>query len=214
MLKANCMATTQEIIPTRQSLLNRLKDWDDSSSWKDFFDTYWSLIYGVARKAGLTDPEAQDVVQETIISVARKIPEFTYDPAVCSFKTWLMRMTRWRIIDQIRKKQYERDGQRFRREEAWDESLLENQPDLAGFDLEAVWDEEWEKHLLQTALDKVKQYVNPKQFQMFYLHVVKSMPAGKVAQMLGAKLAAIYFAKYKVSAEVRKQIRLLQDKML
>src|SRR5258706_11507380 len=131
-----------EIIPTRQSFLDRLKDWDDSSSWKDFFDPYWSLIYGVARKAGLSDSEAQDVVQETIISVARKIPEFIYDPAVCSFKTWLMRMTRWRIIDQIRKKQYERDGQRFRREESWDDALLQNHPDLAGFDLEAAWDEE------------------------------------------------------------------------
>ena len=209
------MATTsEEIIPTRQSLLNRLKDWQDMSSWNDFFDTYWSLIYGVARKAGLTDSEAQDVVQETIISVARKIPEFTYDPAVCSFKTWLMKMTRWRIIDQIRKKQYERDGHRYRREETWSDALLDSHPDLAGFDLEAVWNEEWEKHLLQTALDKVKQYANPKQFQMFYLHVIKSMPAGKVAQFLGVKLAAVYFAKYKVSAEVRKQIRLLQDKML
>src|SRR2546428_7095250 len=104
-LSSSPMATTTapEIIPTRQSLLNRLKNWDDKTSWKDFFDTYWSLIYGVARKAGLNDSEAQDVVQETIISVARKIPEFTYDPAVCSFKTWLMKMTHWRIIDQFRK---------------------------------------------------------------------------------------------------------------
>jgi len=79
--------TSPEIIPTRQSLLNRLKDRDDSSSWKDFFDTYWFLIYGVARKAGLTDSEAQDVVQETIISVARKIPEFTYDPVATDVAT-------------------------------------------------------------------------------------------------------------------------------
>src|SRR4030095_10897452 len=120
----------------------------------------------------------------------------------------------WRIIDQIRKKQYERDGQRFRREEPLSDALLETQHDLAGFDLEAVWTEEWEKHLLQTALEKVKQYANPQQFQIFHLHVIKSMPAGKVAQMLGVKLAAVYFAKYKVSAEVRKQIRALQDKML
>jgi hypothetical protein len=37
-------------IPTRQSLLNRLKDWGDQSSWQDFFDTYWQLIYNVAIK--------------------------------------------------------------------------------------------------------------------------------------------------------------------
>src|SRR5256885_472938 len=128
-------AHSEELIPTRRSLLVRLKDWDDKTSWKDFFDTYWSLIYGVARKSGLSDSEAQDVVQETIISVARKIPEFHYDPAVCSFKTWLMQMTQWRIIDQFRKKQYERNGKRYRREETLSDTQLQNLPELADFNL-------------------------------------------------------------------------------
>jgi RNA polymerase sigma factor (sigma-70 family) len=205
---------SEELIPTRRSLLVRLKDWDDKTSWKDFFDTYWSLIYGVARKSGLSDSESQDVVQETIISVARKIPEFHYDPAVCSFKTWLMQMTQWRIIDQFRKKQYERNGKRYRREETLSDTELQNLPELADFNLEAVWNEEWEKHILTAALKKVKERVSVKQYQIFYLHVVKSMPAGKVAQHLGVKLASVYFAKYKVSAEVRKEIRILQDKMI
>src|SRR5947207_466930 len=64
-----------EIIATRSSLIKRLKNWDDRASWKDFFDTYWKLIYGVARAAGLNDAEAQDVVQETIICVAKKIAQ-------------------------------------------------------------------------------------------------------------------------------------------
>src|SRR6266851_5235672 len=94
-----------ELLPTRASLLNRLKDWQDQSSWQEFFDTYWKLIYGVARKAGLTDVEAQDVVQETMASVAKHIPTFKYDPAIGSFKAWLLNMTRWRIIAQFRKRQ-------------------------------------------------------------------------------------------------------------
>src|SRR5882757_3892414 len=93
-----------ELIPTRASLLHRLKDWQDRSSWQEFFDTYWKLIYGVARKAGMTVDEAQDVVQETMVSVARHMPTFKYDPALGSFKGWLLKMTRWRIIDQIRKR--------------------------------------------------------------------------------------------------------------
>src|SRR5881296_865959 len=93
-----------ELIPTRASLLNRLKDWQDQSSWQEFFDTYWKLIYGVARKAGLTDVEAQDVVQETMASVAKHIPTFKYDPAIGSFKAWLLTKTRWCIIDQLRKR--------------------------------------------------------------------------------------------------------------
>ena len=44
--------TTEEFIPTRRSLLTRLKEWDDQESWQQFFDTYWRLIYSVALKSG------------------------------------------------------------------------------------------------------------------------------------------------------------------
>src|SRR5262245_58152826 len=93
-----------ELLPTRASLLNRLKNWQDNSSWQEFFDNYWKLIYRVARKAGLTDAEAQYVVQETMRSVAKHMPSFQYDPAIGSFKAWLLIKTRWCITDQFRKR--------------------------------------------------------------------------------------------------------------
>jgi hypothetical protein len=49
-------------IPTRQSLLARLKDWGDQESWREFFDTYWRLIHATALKAGLNEAEAQEVM--------------------------------------------------------------------------------------------------------------------------------------------------------
>src|SRR6185436_2435368 len=52
-------ASHDEFIPTRHSLLQRLKNWEDQSSWRDFFDTYWKLIYSFARRAGLSEQEAQ-----------------------------------------------------------------------------------------------------------------------------------------------------------
>ena len=64
-------------IPKRQSLLARLKDVGDQESWRDFFDTYWRLIHATALKAGLTDTEAQEVVQEVMIAAAKIMPEFT-----------------------------------------------------------------------------------------------------------------------------------------
>src|SRR5262245_28103531 len=75
------MAERDELLPTRWSLLSRLKNWDDQASWQEFFDTYWKLIYGVAIKAGLTDAEAQDVVQETVITVAKNLEQFKMDPS-------------------------------------------------------------------------------------------------------------------------------------
>src|SRR2546421_11495969 len=91
-------------LPTRHSLVERLKDLDDQASWQQFFDTYWRLIRSVALKAGLTEAEAQDAVQETVIGVARAMPEFCYDPARCSFKGWLLLLTRQRIVHQFRKR--------------------------------------------------------------------------------------------------------------
>src|SRR6266478_3754029 len=94
-----------EFLRTRRSLLSRLKHWDDQESWRDFFNTYWKLIYHGAIKAGLSDAEAQDVVQETVIVVAKKIESFKYDPAVDSFKGWLLYLTRKQVALQYRRRQ-------------------------------------------------------------------------------------------------------------
>src|SRR5262245_6301689 len=93
----------EELITTRRTLLSRLKQWDDGESWEDFFNTYWKLIYQVALRAGLPEAEAQDVVQDTIVSVARQIPNFQYNPALGSFKSWLYLITQRRITDHFRK---------------------------------------------------------------------------------------------------------------
>ena len=53
------MKDEDELIPTRASLLSRLKDWQDKTSWKVFFDTYWILIYNAAIKAGLSEHPAE-----------------------------------------------------------------------------------------------------------------------------------------------------------
>src|SRR6516225_7906897 len=100
----NCLMTHDEAIPTRASLLERLKDLGDQSSWNAFHELYHDLIFSVARRAGLNESEAREVVQETLISVAKKMPGFTYDPAKDSFKGWLLTVVRWRIRDQLAKR--------------------------------------------------------------------------------------------------------------
>src|SRR5215831_6477349 len=97
-------ASFEDMIPTRYSLLSRLQDRDDQESWKDFFDTYWQLIYALAIRAGLTPTEAQDVVQETVISVAKHIHKFKRNRSLGSFKGWLRNIIRWRIADQRSKR--------------------------------------------------------------------------------------------------------------
>src|SRR6266704_889378 len=91
-------------LETRPSLLQRLKSGDDPQSWQEFYKTYGGLIRFFAEKAGLTADEAEEGVQETAIGVARRLPEFIYDPKVCRFKTRLLNLVRWRIRDQVRRR--------------------------------------------------------------------------------------------------------------
>src|SRR5262245_1159179 len=87
---------------TRPSLLARLKDWNQQTAWGDFSREYAPLLRNVARKAGLNDAEADDVVQETLIAVAKKIGQFEHAGNRGSFRKWLYQQTRWRIADQFR----------------------------------------------------------------------------------------------------------------
>ena len=144
------MNAEDELIPTRASLLGRLKDWKDEASWKVFFETYWKLIYNAAIKAGLTDAEAQDVVQETVISVSKSMPSFEYDAVGGSFKSWLLKLTAWRIVDQKRRRDV-RPAQR-RSDSTTRTATVERIADPAESDLEAIWNEEWEKNLMNAAI--------------------------------------------------------------
>src|SRR3982750_2295527 len=92
------------LLATRRSLVDRLANWEDRQRWQQFFDTYSKLIYSAARKAGLTEIEAQEALQETVITVAKNVGKLRYDPAIGSFKGWLLNITRWRIADQFRKR--------------------------------------------------------------------------------------------------------------
>ena len=207
------MATeTDEFIPTRRSLLSRLKNWNDSASWQEFFNLYGRLIFGVARQAGLSEAEAQDVVQETVLTVAKEMPRFHYDPAVGSFKNWLLQVTRSRINNAWRKKFYEKNGRTLPREEALGTTTVEGLPAPAGFDLEETWGAEWEKGVLEAATARVRESADPAHYQMFYLHVVKQIPAREVARRLKVRLMTVYYAKREIAKHIQKQIAILEKK--
>jgi RNA polymerase sigma factor (sigma-70 family) len=212
-------ARPDEFIPTRESLLSRLKNWEDGDSWQEFFKTYWKLIYGTARKAGLTDAEAQDIGQETVISVARNIEGFRYDPAVCSFKTWMLQLTRWRIINQLKRRQRDQGGPsagppEFKAPgppEASDRtSTLDRVADPAGPDLEGIWDKEWEKNLLNAAMERLKRRVDPEHLQVFDLYCLEQWPAQKVARTLGVSLGRVYLTKHRVGRLLKKEVQALR----
>ncbi|HMC26287.1 MAG TPA: sigma-70 family RNA polymerase sigma factor [Verrucomicrobiae bacterium] len=214
-MKVSLPVEQPEFIPTRESLLSRLKDWDDAESWREFFERYWRLIYSVARKSGLTEMESQEVVQETLITVSRNIPDFKYNRKEGSFKSWLLHTTRWKINDQLRKRQRE-DAVLHRRASPLTDrtATIERVADPAPPGLEGLWDEEWENNIVTMAIDRVKQQVKPRQYQIFDLYVVKKWPLGKITSTLGVNMGQIYLAKHRIGSLIKKEVRNLQGQLI
>jgi len=211
----------QSSIRTRPSLLNRLRAGDDAESWQEFYRIYGKLVRDFALQAGLTDTEADEVVQETAIAMARHLPDFRYDPKVCRFKTWLLNQSSWRIKDQLKKRQR---AVAFTGEtppnagkmpaapadETSRTATINRVPDPNAENLDALFEAEWRKNLLETALERVRGKFSLKQFQVFDLIVQKEWPAADVARSLGVSLANVYVTKHRIAAAVKREVKRLE----
>ena len=202
-------AHRDDSIATRASLLGRLKNWEDKESWEEFARTYSRLILGVAIQSGLTEAEAKDVEQETLLRVAQTIHEFESSPERGSFKSWLLTLTRWRIADQFRKRapatapEGTATGTRT--------STIERVPDPVVLD--AAWESEWRKNLLETALTRVGRRVKPKHLQIFDLYATRHWPAAKVARELGVSVVQVYLVNHRITKLMKQEVAYLETKL-
>lgn len=200
----------EELIATRATLLERLRNWQDQASWQQFFDTYWKLIYSSARTAGLTQAEAQDIVQETMLAAAKHLPNFKYDPAIGSFKTWLLNMTRWRIADQFRKRTPGAPPPAPC--SSTQTALLDRLPDPAA-NAEALWETQWQANLLEAAIANVRRRIDPQKFQLFDLYVNRDWPPEKVARTLGVTTNQVYLAKHRIIELIHGEVCRLEKEL-
>lgn len=198
-LNGRPLKTDEDFAATRSSLVRKLKEWDDQKSWQTFFDTYWKLIYTVAMRNGLSDAEANDAAQETIVAVAKAIKNFEYDRAKGSFRGWLMRWASWKIKDQFRKRSHwqsatppseEPDGEART-------SLPDRIPDPQnGF--AKLWQEEWEENLREIVMRRVRTKVPARQYQIFDCYVLKGWSVEQVTKELGVSKPSVYLARTRV----------------
>ena len=201
---------------TRKTLIERLDNWEDRASWDEFYRTYANFVFRVGLKAGLTESEANDALQETFIGIAKNLQRKKFDTGIGSFKAWLMNQARWRIIDQFRNRKKDLSaqnpgapGEKTRRT-----ATLDRYADPKGEPLEKIWDREWRESLLDIALRAVKNKVSPQQYQIFTCYVIKGWPAGKVKDELGVNVAQVYLAKHRVGRILKKELAKLEDKSI
>lgn len=194
---------------TRASLLGRLKNWEDTQSWEEFTRIYSRLIRAVALKAGLTESEAQDVEQETLLCVAKTIHEFESNPQRGTFKSWLFNLTRWRITDQLRRRGTP-PGALPGADSPATATGTPTADRVPGPDnLDAQWEIEWKRNLLETALARVGRRVKAKHVQIFDLYALRHWPAGQVARELGVTRVQVYLVCHRLTKLMKREVTYL-----
>ena len=199
---------------TRASLLFRLRDWKDSASWEEFYRLYRKLVYGLARRSGLTHNEAEEVMQDVFKRVAETIHSFESDPQRGSFRGWLMNLTRWRVADKFRSRRPEEHQITASRDRSTTGATgsIERIPDPQTSD-EAAWEDEWQRNVLDVALARLARRVPAKQFQAFDLYACQNWPVLRVSRELGINPASIYLISHRLTKQLKVEVEHLKAQL-
>jgi RNA polymerase sigma factor (sigma-70 family) len=205
---------SRDSMPTRLTLLEKIKDAGDRESWQEFFSLYSGRVYRFALQRGMNAQEAEDVVQETFLCLTKKMPDFHYDSSKGKFRSWLLHLAGWRVGDQYRKRGKVQVSAPAGEASTETEPLKRIADPSPGRELEERIDREWRQAVLEVALERVKGRVSAKQFQAYDLYVVKGWAAAKVALTLGITSASVHLHKHRVSKLLRQEIKVLdKDKI-
>lgn len=184
---------------TPASLLERLRRPGDPQAWDRFVELYTPLLYYWARRSGLQEADAADLVQEVLALLFRKLPEFTYDRHK-SFRNWLRTVTlnKWREIRRGRVPMTLESGA------ALDEIPNADEP-------AALEEAEYRRRLVQQALRALQSEFPATTWKAFELYVMASRRGEEVADELGVCVGTVYAAKSRVLSRLRQELAGLLD---
>lgn len=190
---------------TRVSLLVRLRDPNDTGAWAEFVHLYAAVIYGFARKRGLQDADASDLMQEVLRSVAGAVGRLDYDPTKGTFRGWLYSITRNKVYNFL-------EGRRRHPRGTGDSNAHQRLEEHPGRTADSgEWDREYERKAFAWAADRVRGEFQPSTWQAFWHTAVDGQSAKDVGQRLGLSPGAVYVAKSRVLARLKEEISQLSD---
>ncbi len=166
------------------------------ADWRRFFDTYAGLIFGVARNEGLSEADADEVVQIVMSELARGGAAAQYDKSLGPLEGWLARLAVWRARNFHRRE--DRRAQAHR--EAVEQAAVSPN---AATDLERIINEEWERVVTDMALERLRAETNPVHFQAYYASVFEGLHAPAVQRLCGISAENLYQIRRRVGKRFR-----------
>jgi RNA polymerase sigma factor (sigma-70 family) len=190
---------------TRASLLVRIQDSADAEAWRQFFELYAPVVYGFARKRGLQDADAADLMQDVLRSVSLAAGRLDYDPAKGTFRGWLYSVTRNKIFNFLDKQRRQTRGSG----DSGAHRRLEELP--APAEEREEWDRDYERRRFAWAAERIREEFHDATWQAFWLTAVDGQSAKDAGAKLKMSPGAVYVAKSRVIARLREEIESLSE---
>jgi len=190
---------------TRASLLVQIRDGANQPAWQEFVQLYGPVVYGFARKRGLQDADAADLMQDVLRSVSSAIGRLDYDRQQGTFRGWLFTITRNKILNFFAARKVRPQGSG----DTTTNRLLDAQPGDAGEG--GAWELEYQRRLAAMAMDRIKAEFQDKTWQAFWLTAVEGQPAADVSRRISLSPGAIYVAKSRVLARLKDGVETLRQ---
>jgi len=193
-------------LPTRETLILRLRDPGDHRAWGEFAEIYTPLLCAYCRRRGLTPEDLADVVQEVMRSVSLAMGDFRYDPEKGKFKAWLFTAVRRAIWKHFRKQERRpvpaSEAQLLRHAELGEDPTQGEQ---------AEWDLDYQRRLLGWAMEKVRPEFAERIWSAFELTTVQEHSVGDTAERLGMTPNAVSIAKFRVISRIREKAQAVDE---
>ncbi len=191
---------------TDPTLLEAAKDWSNDAGWREFYDRYAPAIRRHACMSGLSEAEAEDVVQETMMKVSRYLPRFEYSRTVCRFRSWLNQIVNQRIFDAIHQ----------RKRGLFSESSMDDLRQIVhavqATSVDPLAQGEVERRLLEACLARVRAKAKPRHWQLFEAHALHGLSAKETARLHHASVANVYIIRYRLIRALRSEWQRLLEK--
>ncbi|MEM7454323.1 MAG: sigma-70 family RNA polymerase sigma factor [Planctomycetota bacterium] len=189
---------------TRHSLLFRVKDSDDTEAWTQFVNLYGPLIYRFGKRKGLQDADAADLMQDVMQRISQSIKKFEYNPAIGRFRSWLYLISNQSISNLAKKLARQPKG-------SGDSNVARLIEESSSQDEEAVWENEYRQHLLNWAMEQIKNQFSDSTWTAFLRTAIEHRDAKEAAEELGMTVGAVYIAKSRVTKKLKEKIATIDD---
>lgn len=184
----------------------RVKNQHDDPSWEEFTGIYRGYIYTVIRNMGIAESDREELVQQTLIKLWKKLPEIDCEHSG-RFRNWLSTLTKNCVIDFIRKNKREAALQ----EKAADQEEIEHYSTVLP-DIDKISEAAWKQHLAQLALDNIEPYFSGKAVTVFRLSL-QGLEVPQIAEELNIQEASVYRLKTRVKARLIEEVQRLRSEL-